>query len=82
VPASEKGAVKELVKVKFGTRLEPDLQHRLKVHAALVGRTLEDVVSEALNGYLSAAASPDSPLRTSGPRATTMRPRRGNAGAA
>jgi predicted DNA-binding protein len=43
------------MKVKVATRLEPDLQQRLKVHAAMVGRTIEDVVSEAIDGYLSRA---------------------------
>jgi plasmid stability protein len=52
------------VKVPFGTRLEVDLRQRLRVYAAVTGRTCEDVVSAALNGYLPpvpAEAATDSP---------------------
>lgn len=40
------------MKVSFGTRLEPDLRQRLKIYAAATDRTIEDVVAEALDGYL------------------------------
>lgn len=50
-----------LVKVKVGTRLEPGLQRRLRVYAALAGRKLEDVVAEALDGYLPPAGVTDTP---------------------
>jgi plasmid stability protein len=40
------------VKVTFGTRLEAGLRQRLRVYAAVTGRTYEDVVGAALDGYL------------------------------
>lgn len=40
------------MKVPFGTRLEADLKQRLRVFVAVTGRTVEDVVSDALDGYL------------------------------
>ena len=42
------------MKVTFGTRLEADLRQRLRVFVAVTGRTVEDVVGEALDGYLPA----------------------------
>jgi hypothetical protein len=44
------------VKVQLATRLDPGLRQRLRMYAALTGRTVEDVVSAALNGYLPPAA--------------------------
>jgi hypothetical protein len=41
-----------LVKVQLATRLDPGLRQRLRVYAAVSGRTLGDVVSAALEGYL------------------------------
>lgn len=52
------------MKVPFGTRLEVGLRQRLRVYAAVTGRTYEDVVSAALDGYLPpvpAEAATDSP---------------------
>jgi hypothetical protein len=42
------------VKVAFGTRLEADLKQRLRIFVAVTGRTVEDVVATALDGYLPA----------------------------
>lgn len=42
------------MKVAFGTRLEADVKQRLRVFVAVTGRTVEDVVGEALDGYLPA----------------------------
>jgi hypothetical protein len=42
------------VKVAFATRLEADLRQRLRVFVAVTGRTVENVVGEALDGYLPA----------------------------
>ena len=53
------------MKVTFGTRLEVGLRQRLRVYAAVTGRTYEDVVGAALDGYLppvpaeAATNSPD-----------------------
>jgi plasmid stability protein len=41
-----------LVKVPLATRLDAGLRQRLRVYAAVTGRTVEDVVSAALDGYL------------------------------
>lgn len=41
-----------LVKVQLATRLDPRLRQRLRIYAAFTGRTVEDVVSAALDGYL------------------------------
>lgn len=52
------------MKVTFGTRLEVGLRQRLRVYAAVTGRTYEDVVGAALDGYLPpvpAEAVTDSP---------------------
>jgi plasmid stability protein len=44
------------VKVQLATRLDAGLRQRLRIYAAVTGRTVEDVVSAALNGYLPATA--------------------------
>jgi plasmid stability protein len=41
-----------LVKVQLATRLDARLRQRLRIYAAVTGRTVEDVVSTALDGYL------------------------------
>lgn len=40
------------MKVQLATRVDQALRRRLRVHAAITGRTVEDLVSEALNSYL------------------------------
>jgi plasmid stability protein len=40
------------MKVPLATRLNAGLRQRLRVYAAVTGRTVEDVVSVALDGYL------------------------------
>ncbi len=40
------------MKVQLATRVDQALRRRLRVHAAITGRTVEDLVSEALDGYL------------------------------
>jgi plasmid stability protein len=45
-----------LVKVQLATRVDQALRRRLRVHAAITGRTVEDLVSEALDGYLPTAS--------------------------
>jgi plasmid stability protein len=40
------------VKVQLATRLDARLRQRLRIYAAVTGRTVEDVVSAALDGYL------------------------------
>ena len=50
-----------LMKVQLATRLDAGLRQRLRIYAAVTGRTVEDVVSAALDGYLppwSAIAGP------------------------
>jgi hypothetical protein len=44
------------VKVQLATRLDPTLRQRLRVYAAFTGRTVGDVVSAALDGYLPSAS--------------------------
>ena len=44
------------MKVPLATRLDDGLRQRLRIYAALKRRTVEDVVSAALDGYLPAAA--------------------------
>ncbi len=44
------------MKVPLATRLDDGLRQRLRIYAALNSRTVEDVVSAALDGYLPAAA--------------------------
>ena len=49
--------------MQLGTQLDPELRQRLKVYAARTGQKLQDVVAEALNGYLASkdvAAGDDS----------------------
>ena len=41
-----------LVKVQLATRLDTGLRQRLRIYAAVTGRTVEDVVGAALDGYL------------------------------
>ncbi len=45
------------MKVQLATRLDTELRQRLRVYVAVTGRTVEDVVSAALNGYLPTTAS-------------------------
>jgi hypothetical protein len=45
-----------LVKVQLATRLDTGLRQRLKIYASVTGRTVEDVVSVALDGYLPPAS--------------------------
>jgi hypothetical protein len=45
------------MKVQLATRLETALRHRLRIYAAVSGRTVEDVVSKALDCYLPPAAA-------------------------
>ena len=40
------------MKVPLATRLDDGLRQRLRIYAAVTGRTVEDVVSAALDGYL------------------------------
>lgn len=40
------------MKVPLATRLDARLRQRLRVYAAVTGRTVEDVVGAALDGYL------------------------------
>ncbi len=40
------------MKVQLATRVDQALRRRLRVHSAITGRTVEDLVSEALDGYL------------------------------
>jgi hypothetical protein len=44
------------MKVQLATRLETALRHRLRIYAAVSGRTVEDVVGKALECYLPAAS--------------------------
>ena len=44
------------MKVPLATRLNAGLRQRLRVYAAVTGRTVEDVVGAALDGYLPATA--------------------------
>lgn len=44
------------MKVQLATRVDQALRRRLRVHAAITGRTVEDLVSEALNSYLPSAS--------------------------
>lgn len=67
----EKGSRETDVKLKFTTRLEDDLQRRLRIFAAYKGRKVEDVVHAAIDGYLlSADADADAAARDM-PRPTT-----------
>jgi hypothetical protein len=40
------------MKVQVATRLDTGLRQRLRIYAAVTGRTVEDVVAAALDGYL------------------------------
>ena len=40
------------MKVQLATRLDAQLRQRLRIFAAVTGRTVEDVVGTALDGYL------------------------------
>lgn len=44
------------MKVQLATRLDTKLRQRLRIYAALTGRTVADVVSAALEGYLPPTA--------------------------
>ena len=44
------------MKVQLATRLDTGLRQRLRIYAAVTGRTVEDVVSAALDGYLPPTA--------------------------
>ena len=44
------------MKVQLATRLDAGLRQRLRIYAAVTGRTVEDVVSAALNDYLPPAS--------------------------
>jgi hypothetical protein len=44
--------VEGLMKVQLATRLDAGLRQRLRIYAAVTERTVEEVVSAALNGYL------------------------------
>jgi len=40
------------MKVPLATRLDTQLRQRLRIYAAVTGRTVEDLVSAALDGFL------------------------------
>ncbi len=40
------------MKVPLATRLDTGLRQRLRIYAAVTGRTVQDVVGTALDGYL------------------------------
>ena len=40
------------MKVQLATRLDTGLRQRLRIYAAVTGRTVENVVGAALDGYL------------------------------
>lgn len=44
------------MKVQLATRLDARLRQRLRIYAAVTGRTVEDLVSAALDGYLPPAS--------------------------
>jgi plasmid stability protein len=44
------------MKVQLATRMDTGLRQRLRIYAAVTGRTVEDVVSAALDGYLPPAS--------------------------
>ena len=44
------------MKVQLATRLDTGLRQRLRIYAAVTGRTVEDLVSTALDGFLPSAA--------------------------
>jgi hypothetical protein len=66
------------VKVQLGTHVDADLKSRLKVYAVRTGQRLQDVVAEAINGYLAskdvAAGESLQPANERGPGAGTPGP--------
>jgi hypothetical protein len=44
------------MKVQLATRLDTGLRQRLRIYAALTGRTVEDLVGAALDRYLPPAS--------------------------
>jgi hypothetical protein len=44
------------VQVQLATRLDAALRQRLRIYAAVTGRTVADVVGAALDGYLPPTA--------------------------
>jgi hypothetical protein len=44
------------MKVQLATRLDTRLRQRLRIYSAVTGRTVADVVSTALDGYLPPTA--------------------------
>ena len=44
------------MQVQLATRLNANLRQRLRIYAAVTGRTVADVVSAALDGYLPPTA--------------------------
>lgn len=44
------------MKVQLATRLDTGLRQRLRIYSAVTGRTVTDVVSAALDGYLPPTA--------------------------
>ena len=53
------------MQVQLATRLDSGLRQRLRIYAAVTGRTVADVVSTALDGYLPAT---DDMVRDGGSR--------------
>jgi hypothetical protein len=45
------------VQVQLATRLDDALRQRLRIYAAVTGRTVADVVGAALDGYLPPTAA-------------------------
>lgn len=44
------------MQVQLATRMDASLRQRLRIYAAVTGRTVADVVSTALDGYLPPTA--------------------------
>ena len=63
------------MKAPFGTRLDQGLQRRLKVYAAATDRTIEDVVTAALSGYLAGVPAEMTNAQQNGRRCRTPGPR-------
>lgn len=55
------------MKVQLATRVDQALRRRLRVHAAVTGRTVEDVVHAALDRYLPAMPEMASAVAGSAP---------------
>jgi predicted DNA-binding protein len=51
------------MQVQLATRLDAGLRQRLRIYAAITGRTVADVVSSALEGYLP---TPENMIRDAG----------------